>query len=347
MRKSKALARDQAIQRGLDFIYRTACDPENFEYWGFDYLGCFHCIVSTSKDANLRKIARKLGQERARHWRSMNSHVPSDADANTIVHLIFGTYAANNLGVRDKSLKPEIQKAAANFTARDYFDFDPVTEPPPSDVPEGCECGAFNPRGRKTCRRCKKPLVMISRYGIYIDALTRSYFAERLGVRIGARYKDVIKWLPVMRPYRGRENGDNPDYYDSLYAATHVVYTLNDYSLYNLSPRWLPDEYEFLKSNLNEAIVMEDPETMGEFLDTLKSFGLTENNPLIRKGMDYLLSTQNADGSWGDSEAEDIYRRYHPTWTAIDGLREYAWRGERLSFSRLSRMFEQGTNNRA
>jgi hypothetical protein len=33
--------------------------------------------------------------------------------------------------------------------------------------------------------------------------------------------------------------------------------------------------------------------------------------------------------------AKDLYHRYHPTWTAIDGLRLYRWRGERLSFQRL------------
>ena len=337
MRNSKALARDQAIRRGLEFIYRTACDEENFEDWGHDYLGCFHCIASTSKDADLAKLARQIGQERARHWRRKNTAVPPDADANTIADLVFGTVAANHFGIRDKALKPQIRKAAANFTARDYFLFDPAIEPPPGDVPQDCQCGAENPRGRKTCSRCKKRLKMLSRYGVYIDALTRSYFAERLGVRLGAPYRDVIKWLPAMRPYRGREDGDNPDFVSSIYAVTHVVYTLNGYSMYSLSPRWLPDEYEFLRTNLVEAIAMEDPETMGEFLDTLKSFGLTENHPLIRKGMDYVLATQNADGSWGDVDAEDIYQRYHPTWTAIDGLREYAWRGERLYFPRLMR----------
>jgi hypothetical protein len=183
---------------------------------------------------------------------------------------------------------------------------------------------------------------MVSRYGIYIDALTRTCFAERLGVTLGARYLDVIKWLPALRPYRGREDGGNPDFVDSIYAVTHVVYTLNGYSMYKLSPRWLPDEYEFLRANLAEAIVMEDPETMGEFLDALKSFGLAENHPLIRKGMDYVLATQNADGSWGDLDTEDIYERYHPTWTAIDGLREYGWRGERLHFPKFMRLL-QGT----
>jgi hypothetical protein len=91
---------------------------------------------------------------------------------------------------------------------------------------------------------------------------------------------------------------------------------------------------------------MEDPETMGEFLDTLKSFGLPEDHPLIVKGLSYLLSHQNPDGSWGDVEAEDIYERYHPTWTAIDGLREYAWRGERLSFQRLRPVLVCDTKNR-
>ena len=341
MPESKALARQRAIQRGLAFIYRTACDADNFQYYGHDLLGCFHCIASTSEDAKLREAARSLGQERARHWRSENPTVPLDADAFTIINLIFGTYAAGCLGISDKSLKLQLQQAAANFTARDYYGFDPITEPPPSDVPEDCDCGADNRRGRKICRSCKKPLEMISRYGVYIDALTRSYMAERLGVRLGARYKDVIKWLPAMRPYRGRENGNNPDFYYSIYAVTHVVYTLNDYSLYKLSPRWLPDEYEFLISNLDEAIATEDPEAMGEFLDTLKSFGLKDNHRLIRRGMDYLMDTQNADGGWGDVEAEDVYQSYHPTWTAIDGLRAYAWRGERLSFPNLSKRLEQ------
>ena len=80
---------------------------------------------------------------------------------------------------------------------------------------------------------------------------------------------------------------------------------------------------------------MKDPETMGEFLDTLKSFGLSEDHSLIQTGVNFLLATQNEDGSWGDTEADDIYQRHHPTCTAIDGLREYRWHGKRLSFPEL------------
>ena len=341
MRKSNSLARDQAIRQGLAFIYRTACDAEIFDEWGHDLLGCFHCIASTSRDADLANRARKFGKERARVWRRANPAVPADADANMIANLVFGAVAANHFGIDDKRLKPQIRQAASWFTGRDYFWFDAATEPPPSDVPLDCDCGAYNPRGRKSCSNCKKSLRMYSRYGIYVDALTRTYFAERLGVTLGARYRDVIKWVPVLRPYRGRENGANPDFVDSIYAVTHIVYSLNGYSVYKLKPDWLPEEYEFLRTNLVEAIAIQDPDAMGEFLDCLKSFGLTEDDPLIRTGMNYLLETQNPDGSWGDVDAEDIYDRYHPTWTAIDGLREYAWRGERLHFPKFMPLLER------
>jgi len=58
---------------------------------------------------------------------------------------------------------------------------------------------------------------------------------------------------------------------------------------------------------------------------------LPANDPLVRHGTSYLLAEQNEDGSWGNPVEENIRTRCHTTWTAIDGLRSYAWRGERLS----------------
>lgn len=329
-------ARKQAIDRGLDFIYQTACKRSNFDEYGFDYLGCFHCLASTSKDRKLRKKALDLGRERAVEWRRRNAKVPRKPTPDDILDLVFGSYAAHSLGLPDDALKQDLRKTAARFTATDYYYFDPATEPPPDDVPVDCDCGASNPRGRKSCQACKKRLRMMTRYAVWQDALIRSYTGERYGVRLGVSYADAIKWLPSMRPYPGFVNADDWQFYDAVYAVTHVVYTLNGYSCYQLSPRWLPAEYSFLKQNLTRAIAMDDPETMGEFLDALKSFGLGEDHPLIRKGVEFLLATQNPDGSWGDVDAEDIYQRYHPTWTAVDGLREYAWRGQRLCFPAIA-----------
>ena len=338
MALNQFIQRDLAVRRGLQFIYQTACNPENFALYGYDYLFCFSCISSTSKDAQLKRTALNLGRSLARRWRSEHPAVPDDADADDLANLIIGSYAADRLGVRDDSLKRQLRQLAGRFSASDYFCFDPVTEPPPKDMPDECACGESNPRGRKTCVRCKRRLTMMSSYAMWVDSLIRSYIGERYVDRLGASFTEVIKWLPSMRPYPEYESGNNPDFDWAVYAITHVVYTLNDYSLYYLSPRWLPEEYVFLRRNLKQAILIDDPEMVGEFLDAMKSFGLAESHQLIRQGFRYLLAQQNLDGSWGDMEAEDIYQRYHPTWTAIDGLREYAWRGKRPSTRRLARL---------
>lgn len=328
----------------MDSIYRAATDPQTFDYHGHDLLLFFQTIARTAKDARLRETARKMGKERARQWRRDYSALPSDMDADTLAHMVFGSNAADGLGVRDMALKSRICKAARRFSAQDYFCFDPLTEPPPSDVPKYCDCGGTNPRGKTICAECKNPLRLESRYSVWCVALIRSFAGDRYGARLGAHLADVIKWLPVMRPYRGRESGKNEDFYDTVYAVTHIVYTLNDYGAYNLSPDLLADEFDFLKANQKEAIALKDADMMGEFLDALQSFGLPDSDPLIRTGMDFLLSEQNADGSWGD-KSDTVFNRYHATWTAIDGLREYCWKGEGLSFPCLKPVLEHSAKN--
>ena len=70
---------------------------------------------------------------------------------------------------------------------------------------------------------------------------------------------------------------------------------------------------------------------LGEIMDSLKSFGVDDSDPLIREGTEFLLAHQNRDGSWGDMH-DEVYDRYHATETAVNGLCEYALRREGLSF---------------
>jgi hypothetical protein len=331
--------RRRAIKRGLEFVYRTACDPENFEYYGFDYVSCFSSIFATSKDHHLRAMALKMCRERARLWRNTHPTIPPEIDADTVTEFVFAAEAADGIGIPDEAMKSQIRRAAKHFSARDYFWFDPTVEAPPTDVPESCECGADNSRGRTTCRKCRRPLKMLSRYEVWLVALIRSYIGESYRVMLGANYTDVLKWLPSMRPYCGPEN--DSDFIWSIYAVTHIVYTLNGYGVYNLSPCWLPQEFEFLKKHMHTAIDMDDPETVGEILDSLKSFGLAGRHSLIREGEEFILSRQNPDGSWGLQNADDIYELYHPTVAAIDGLRRNAWRGLGLSLQNVKPFLEQ------
>jgi hypothetical protein len=253
-----------------------AHDPGDFKEFGHDLLAAFYNIAVTSADPELRNMAWKMGHERALEWRRIHPSLPPDSNVNDLTDLVFGDDAAGRLGAPDARMHTELREAAARFSVLEYLQFDPVKEPPPSDIPKQCEkCGHNNLRGATVCSRCGKKLEMNNRYDLYQDALINSYTGDRTGITLGAHYVDVLHWLPAMRPYPPRLPHNDADYYAGVYSATHLVYTYNDYSQFRLSPDCFPDEFAHLKANLRQAVREKDPETMGEYLDSLRSVGLT------------------------------------------------------------------------
>jgi hypothetical protein len=344
---SRQTAREAAIRRGMEFIYGLAKHRKHFAKCGDDLLYFYSRVARTSRDSGLRKMAGAMLKERLPHWRYDRKPFPPNPDADLILEYFYKAFTAEHLGVRDNAMKRQLREAARRFTAAEVLWFDPYAETPPTDVPEVCfGCGGWNGRGRRICLWCSRRLAMMTRYQVWYYSLTRAYCAETYGITLGARYLEVLKRLPALRPYPASRNGTDPDFTDAVYAISHIVYTLNDYGVYRLSPHWLPAEYEFLKSNLEEAIALDDADMMGEFLDSLMAFGLTDRHPLLRLGQDFLLSRQNADGSWGEVDTEDLYSRYHPTWAAIDGLREYAWRGQELKFPQAMPLLKLWASNK-
>jgi hypothetical protein len=340
--------RQSALARGLQFIYRTALDQDNFKIYGADYLWCFYTISAAVSDPATKRTARRMGVERAREWRRQHRSLPPNAAAEMIVDYLFGSDAADSLGVRDERVKAQLRRAVSRFTARDYLLFDPRSEPPPTDVPRDCEHDrSANPRGSRFCRFCHLPLKMRTPQDVWYDALVETYTAEHYGVVLGARYTEVLKWLPQIRPYRGYEEGANPNFHDTVYAVTHIVYTLNNYSQSRLSPTLLPQEYEFLRGALRQAVRQGEDDMLGETMDTLRAFGVTRADPDMRAGMEYYLTHQNPDGSWGKMSERDIYDRYHPTWNAIAGLSEYLWRTDKLSLPNVRPLLDQWNRPRA
>jgi len=321
---------DTAIERGLNFIYRLGQKQKCFANYGSFLVCCFALLAATSRNPKLRSLGRERAKLFLQRWSLLHPFLPADASSDLLFEFILIHYARRRIGLRDAAGTTAIKRAARNFSASDLLGFDPVKEPPPNDLPYRCDCAFQNPRGRKVCKQCKRRLRIRSRYKVWMEALANTYVAEASGILFGASYVDVLKWKPAMQPYPTDED-DEEVLRDAIYAVTHVVYTLNDYGTYRLSQRWLPREFAFLKANVKSACTRKDPEILGELLDSLRAFGLTVTHPLIEHGTKYLLAEQNNDGSWGDTSEKNIRTRCHTTWTAIDGLRAYSWRGERLS----------------
>jgi hypothetical protein len=334
--------RYRAMTRALAYIARSAGDPENFAASGGDYMYCFYSLADTAADSRLRRAALILGLDAAKKWTCSYSTLPPNANADTVLNLASGWLTASKLGLDDSRIKPALRAAAARFHPIDFLLFDAAQEPPPSDVPEDCRFDStWNPRGSKVCRKCGRPLNMRSKYDVWLDALIGAYTAQRYGIDIGVPYADVLKWMPTMRPYLARNQAAYPLFIDTVYSLTHVVYTLNDYNHYLVSRDLLPHEFAYLKRNLPEAITLNDPETMGEFLDSLKSFGMTISDQQIRTGITYLLDTQRSDGTWSPPDEKDRYTLYHAAWTGIDGLKDCRWTGQGLSFPELHPLLEK------
>lgn len=321
---------DTAIERGLDFIYRLGQKQKCFANYGSFLVCCFALLAGTSRNPKLRLLGRERAQQFLQRWSLLHPFLPAVASPDLLFEFILIHYARRRMGLRNAAGATAIKRTARNFSASDLLGFDPLKEPPPDDLSYRCACSFQNPRARKVCKQCKRHLRIRSRYKVWMEALANTYVAEASGIVFGARYADVLKWMAAMRPYPTDED-DEDVLRDAIYAVTHVVYTLNDYGTYRLSPRWLPREFAFLKANVKSACTRKDPEVLGELLDSLQAFGLTPAHPLIAHGTNYLLAEQNEDGSWGDTNEKNIRTRCHTTWTAIDGLRAYAWRGERLS----------------
>jgi hypothetical protein len=321
-----------AIKRGLDFIHRCGSKANNFENYGSLLICCFALLGATARDPKLRKLGRDRSQQLARRWMRNHRLVPADVTPDLLLDFIFVRYALNRLGLRERALTAQIRLAAKQFSAVELIGFDPLNEVPPDDIPFPCDCGLKNQRGRKSCKRCRRRLRIQGRHRVWMEALANTYVAERCGVVFGARYLDVLKLLPVMRPYSVGAGANDEAVRDAIYAVTHIVYTLNDYGTFQLSPRWLPQEAAFLKASIAPLCASADVELLGELLDSLQAFGLRSSHPLIRRGTNYLLAAQNPDGSWGDPEEADLRTRCHTTWTAVDGLRTCVWRSKRLSF---------------
>jgi len=317
--------RDRAVEGGMRFIYAIARDPAAFRDNGSDLLFAFQNIATTNGNPQLAALAWTMGHERAVEWRRLNPRIPEKAEVGTVTDLIFGSDTANRLGVPDHDLDEALRRQAANLSPTDYLGFDPEHEPPPSDFPKPCRvCGLQNARGVRFCVRCKTKLSMNSRHALFLDALVTTYSGELFGASLGGRYSDVLRWLPQMRPYPPHRQGDWA-YYDAVYAITHVVYTFNHYNLSKIAPNCFPDEFEYLKSNLPAAIRDHDPETLGEYGDSLRAFGMTFSDARLREAVEYLLSAQNRDGSWGNLSDKDSYDRYHTTWTAVAAIQDFQW----------------------
>lgn len=321
-----------AIQRGIYFIDSISQPSSNFDDLAGEFLWCFYTIGSRSTCATVSSLAKTLGRKLARRWLRKEIPVPA-RDAIALSDYVSTLDSAERLiGSRDIRRYRLVLDAARKLTPMDFFSFDPYEEPPPDDIPEQCtQCDSIPPRGTEICSGCGFALCRRSSYAVWREAMVITYTGESYGVSLGGSHSSVVGWLKEMRPYPSREAESSSEEVDEVfYAITHLIYTLSDYGRYQLPTSRFQKEIEYLRSSMERAIRVADIEMLGECVDCIRSLGIRSKKRPEANAMSYLLACQNRDGSWGDSSRDDVYYRFHATWTAIDALRENEFIGKRI-----------------
>lgn len=307
----------------MRFISRVASDDDVAAYLGTGLLYSLASLARSAADPALRQSARELGRKSFRLWERRLFESPDFADIEWVGEAVRGHGAGASLGLRRPAVREALRAAVTAFDAVALIGFDADRGPPRAP-------GFGGPRKPSPASDATQ-----SRWRIWCMGLTSAWCGEQGGVPLGARYAQVLRWLPHMRGYEAAWHHDRALFHDVAYAVSHVVYTLNNYGQFLLNPRWLPHEYLFLRAALPEAITMGDADLTGEMLDSLRAFGVPDHDSMVTLGNQYLVDSQNADGSWGCWDADTFYTGFHATWAAIDGLRDYRWTGPRLAFPDL------------
>ena len=190
-----------AVHRALRLLRRLAGRRSTFARYSGHLLPAFYFIATTSRDAAVRRSALSAGRERARYWKQQWYVRRKKLDAVTLLDEIGAGYAAEQLGIPHRRIRRDLEAAIARYSIRELLGFDPVSETIPRNIPEDCECGVVNERGRRWCRKCRRRLAMRSRYEVWYYALISVYFCERYGVHLPVSYADVMRLLPALRPY--------------------------------------------------------------------------------------------------------------------------------------------------
>jgi hypothetical protein len=316
--------RDHAVRHGLELIYSQAENDQEFFVDNIgDFLWCYYSIVATTPDEELRAYALERGRALAERWKRGVWGLPLHAGMGVTWDLASTLYVAEELGVHHDTLRAQLEPAIRRWSVKRWLDFDPRTQPPPTTELKltGAEACAAVGKPGSGCPEVTREIVDMD---IFYDAMITTYFGDRFGVTHGATFDEFIHWLPQLYPYGTREELGDETFYDLIYIVTHVVYTHNDYGVRRLSPLDLPEEFLFLRDNFHVPYGDGDCETYAEFVDTMKSFGLTpETDANMALAIESLMALQNADGSWGDPGLTDPYDIFHTTWTAIEALRDY------------------------
>ena len=286
-------ATEAAVERGLSYLETFLRPEEHFKAHWHDFVFEFHNIARTATDPELSARARRTVEEVVVRAKGSGFELGWDVTLGDCDRFAKALHGCEMLGIEPVEPRERVEFLTRRLTSavRRY----PIE--PTETAKEDFE------------RRCRN---LINAYiGLSLNFPVHYGFAEALA--------DCLE----LRPYEQTEALDARAFIRLGFLVTHIVYTVSHYNELLIDPGLLEPERRFMCKSIERLIDIDERELVGEYLDALRTAGLSEEDPLLDGAVSWLVGKQNSDGSWGDPGHERTYKRYHPTMTAVQGLRAY------------------------
>lgn len=153
--------------------------------------------------------------------------------------------------------------------------------------------------------------------------------------RLPERLWTFLQAYPLLNATHYKEGAANQQFYDNAYLATHIAYIPTDVHRYPIYRQDFPGLYRFFRENFYAVLQFGELDLVGEFVDSLKQYGCTEENDAqVRDGSRYLMRLFHDSGdSWlayretrlsasaTATNPADPYEMMHKVWTGMLGIR--------------------------
>jgi hypothetical protein len=263
---------EESLQRGMEYMLRSALNERNFEDYASDYL-FFFADIERFEDPWITERAIAVGTALGEYYLQ---NIFAWDSADEIVDAASALYALDSLGMEVDAPLAILQLAAPGFPMADYLDYPNSGK----DMPD---------------------------LDLLIDLVIGFHFTDRMGVDIGVSYAEVLPHVADVVYSDVDPVADINHSIDVNNLITHLVYTISGYASWNIPVRLMGRELAYFRSQMPNALVWADPETLSEYVDSLKLFGYGPEDPDVAAGVAVLLAIQKPDGRWEPDDAEDEY----------------------------------------
>ncbi|MDF1661394.1 MAG: hypothetical protein P1V97_06460 [Planctomycetota bacterium] len=293
VRSKSATARRGSYVKAYDWMVKDSKDPERMVEYGSDFLQFFYEIKSSAGDKELRERAAKDGLNQAKRCLAYFKKKKDLTLVEEVTEAIAFLALAREFGVKKEAsfLYSKVNLAMKTMSFRALFNLSKGERS--NDAEDLC------------------------------DAVIAFHFARRAGLQEGKG----LKWaMSQARAYKYDAKATDEDFLlaqDNL--VTHVIYVMSDYGRVTLKASNYKAELAYMRAAFKRVYRDEDVEGVAEFIDSSRILGIKDSDPMIRKGLRWLMTVQKADGSFGEGDEYDVY---HSTWTALNALRPFRFQGK-------------------